>query len=361
MALVGQALRYRMPARRRLGSLAALASRQGIPEGSLARALTLLPGRPRPDLDRLLGEVAEAWPSLRRPLAALPEDCPHLTALALSRSAALTIFAFGSGPRPLLVLKVPAPGDPRADREADALADAAPAKVAPMSLGRVGDARVQEALVGDPLAVEPLTPERARVLRWSRRFTALGAAFAELASVTAKGEHPRELDERLSAAAGYNGLDHRTRVLVTAAAKDLARLPVAVLRHGDASAQNCLFRGQRFVGLVDWESANPAGVAGSDVWNTALAYLDHGVGLVRWSEELMLETFRAAWSNSGFFEGARAAARAAAEAAGVPDSHLDALDVGVFAGRLGRRLREPGVFATGPEINARMVEIVCDN
>lgn len=358
--LIGQAMSYHVPARRRLGSLRAAASRQGIvPESLIARSLAALPTHRRPELDSLLERTASAWPELAPVARDLPSEPPPLAALALQRSAALTVFVFGEHGRPLLVLKVPAPGDDRADGEADALREAEPAGVSPRSLGRVGDARVQEALDGKPMRLEPLTPDRARRLRWSKRLAALAAGLARLGEATAKSKPAPELDAPIERAAGHARLTTRTRDLARASLADLSGLRLSVLRHGDASAQNCLFVGQRLSGLVDWESANFTGAPGFDVWNSAIAYLDHGVGLVRWSDDVVVETFAAAWRDSEFFRGARGAARTAARAAGVPDSRLDSLEVAFFASRLGRRLAEPGRFPTGPAVMARMLELVC--
>jgi hypothetical protein len=359
-ALIDQAMRYRMPARKRFGRAAAAVGRQGVPSRRLvAASLGALPRHQHPDIDRLLEDVAGAWPELaRRSRRPLPSPS-SLSALAVRRSAALTVFVFGHEPDPLLVLKLPSPGDDRVDREAAALLEAEPAGVSPRSLGRVGDARVQEALDGAPLRLEPVAPEGASRLRWGSCLAALATSARPVARVTAKPVASCELGAPLATAVEYPGLDGRTMRTLRAAARDLKGLSVSVLRHGDASAQNCLFRGQRLTGLVDWEAASSTGAPGFDVLNSAMAYIDHGVGLVRWSDELVLESFETAWRESTFFRGARAAADDAARAGGVPERYLEPLAVGFFANRLGRRAVAPEAHLIGPHVAAATLEIVC--
>jgi hypothetical protein len=113
------------------------------------------------------------------------------------------------------------------------------------------------------------------------------------------------------------------------------------------------------VRLVDWELAQARGVPGFDILNFAVAYLEHSLGLKRWSEHAALESFKAAWDSSTFMKGARESARAAAAAIEVPDGHQDSLEVAFFARRLGRRLARPGGYGTGPETAAKMLEHVC--
>jgi hypothetical protein len=134
-----------------------------------------------------------------------------------------------------------------------------------------------------------------------------------------------------------------------------------VLEHHDASSQNCLFIGDRLSGLVDWEIARLRGVPGFDVWNTTLAWMEYGVGLVRWSQEVVLECFQRAWSSSPFWAQARASARDSARAAGVADSLLDSLEVIFFARRTGYRLSAPGKYQTHAGTATRMLEAVCSD
>jgi hypothetical protein len=335
--LIGQTLRCGLPARRRFGPALAMAARTGLPEGPVARALIVRRRRERSDLDALLSDVETAWPSLAERLPQLPRSAPRLAALALHRRAALTVFVFGERAQPLLVLKVPAAGDTRVDTELAALEEAEPVRVAPRSLGRIGEARVQEALAG----------------------SALWAALARLSAGTAKPGAPDQLDHWLRAAGESGLLSSRASGLLDAARRDIARLEVCVLEHRDTSPQNCLIEGGRLSGLVDWENGYSRGGPGLDVWNVALAWLEVGVGLLRWSEELVEEAFRRAWAASPFYGEARRAARAAATAAGVPDRFHDALELAFFGRRLGSRAKSPAAFPTGPGTAARMLESVC--
>jgi aminoglycoside phosphotransferase (APT) family kinase protein len=132
-----------------------------------------------------------------------------------------------------------------------------------------------------------------------------------------------------------------------------------VLRHGDTSAQNCLFEEERLSGLVDWEIARPQGAPGFDILNAAVALLDHGVGLVNWSEDRAVTCFETAWKNSPFFDRARAAARESVEAAGATARDYERLEIAFFARRLASRLADPDYYATGPASAARMLEIAC--
>lgn len=347
-AVIDQALRYGLPARRRGGPLLALLGRAGLPRRALAQALRRFPRRPRPDLDRLLEDLGPFLP-------VAPSD---LSVLALRRSSATTIFVFADGPQPLLVVKVPGARE-RLQNEADALTRAAPVGVAPRFLGRLGNAFVQEALPGEPLLVEPLTPACSRRLVWSAHHTELAAALTRLASATSARDVPTEFREPLDAALSVAGLSASARRAAAAAWSDVSRVDIAVLRHRDTSPQNCLFEGERLSGLVDWENAYATGAPGFDVWNAALAFVEHGVGLVRWSEERALSAFTIVWEQSAFGREARLAGRQSAAAAGVPDGMLDALEVSFFARRLLGRVSHPDRFATGPVTAASMLEFAC--
>ena len=335
VSLLDQRLRHGLPGRRRAGRVRAFAARTGVPVGVTAAMLRRLPPRRRPDIDRLLDELAAAG---------LAD--PPLSAAGLEGRAGLTVFVI-AGATPVLVAKLP--GDAaRLEHEARALDEAARANVAPRYLGRAGAAYVQEAVAGVAL---PVTGE----LHWLAAHAQAVAALARLASATRTGTVPEQLREPLTT----DGLSSAARRAVEAAARDLGALRVAVLQHADTSPQNCLVRDGRFAGFVDWEEARFAGSPGFDVWNLAVATLEHGVGLSRWSDERLLETFRAAWTSSGFFGEARQAARDAAVAAGTRESLLDPLEVAFFTRRLLVRRRDPLRFPTGPLVAARMLEIVC--
>jgi hypothetical protein len=337
--LLGEALRYGLPGRRTPAALFLAAARSPAPERTLAAVLRRLRRRSEPRVDRLLDELHAAWPDRAGPR---PD---HLRALGLERAAGLTVFVFGGGSSPVLVAKLP--GDEAAlAREAEALEVAAAAGVAPLPLGRVGDAYVQEALDGRPLRVEAQ-------LAWTAQHEELAAGLARLAASTGKDGASQEV--------GWNAdlLPTQARAQLDEARSALELLGRTVLRHGDTSPQNCLYRGAHLVGLVDWERAQPAGAPGFDVWNAALAALEHGVGLRRWSERRVLSEFGGAWRNSDWGRRVDRAARRSVEASGASAHLVRPLELAFFARRLERRRANPHGYATGPEVAARMLELVC--
>lgn len=359
VAVIGQALRYGLPASRTPAPAWTLAARIGAPEGALVGALRRMPGRPRPDLEQLVADTQRAWPELAARARTLPAAPPPLSVLALQRSAALTVFLFGPERRPLLVLKLPSAGDLRVDLEVAALQAAERAGVSPRSLGRVGEARVQEGLAGVPLRVDPVTLEGAAGLQWSPAQAAVADGLASLGEATAGAASPEDIIPQMELALAYEGLDSRTRKLLGAAWNDVRRSSSSVLRHRDTSPQNCLVGGGRLAGIVDWELAVPRGGPGFDVWNLALASLESGLGLTRWSQEVAVEAFARAWPDSPFWREARSAARAAALAGGAPEAELDALELCFFGSRLGDRLEFPGRHPTPPETAVRNLAVVC--
>lgn len=359
-AVIRQALRYGLPANRTPGPLWALLGRAGIPERTLARAIRALPAQPRPDLDEYARAVRLGWTDLAERSATLAASPPaQLSVLALQRAAALTIFFFGDGPRPLVVAKVPAPGDGRVDLEVDALRQVEAAGAAPRFLGRLGDARLQEGLAGEPLRGEPLTPKKAGKLEWRPVLDDVAGGIARLGEVSAEAVAPEDITRRMDMSIAYDGLDAGTRRTLAAAWTDVRRSRASVLRHRDTSPQNCLVSEERLTGVVDWELAVPRGGPGFDVWNLALSYMEYGLGLTRWSQDLVIETFARSWPDSPFWRGARAAARRAAVAGGAAEGDLDALEVCFFGSRIGDRLLRPGWHATPPATVARALRLVC--
>jgi Phosphotransferase enzyme family len=355
LRLLADALRYGLPASRSFGFARASVARSTLVSALPASVLARLPGRPRPDVDRVLIDLRSAWPRLADRAKLLPDVPPPLRALALHRSSALTVLAFANGSRPLLVAKRAGDGV-RLEREAAALREAEGASLAPRYLGRAGAAYVQQALAGEALALEPLDPSSARVLTCAPVHTELSQALTRLARLTAKQGRPEQLREPIeNAAAAVSG---RAARMLDAAARDLRRLDISVLTHGDTSPQNVLAAGGRFAGLVDWENSRSHGAPGFDGWNFALAFLEHGVGLRRWSQERVLDTFRAALE-SPFYQVSREAGRAAALAAGVPDSLLEPLEIAFFARRVLVRRADPSRFPTSATTAARMLEAVC--
>jgi len=160
-------------------------------------------------------------------------------------------------------------------------------------------------------------------------------------------------------AVAYDGLDSRTKRLLTAAWNDVRRSGSCVLRHRDTSPQNCLMEETRLTGIVDWELAVARGGPGFDVWNLGLSAMEYGLGLTRWSQELVVEAFTRAWPDSPFWADARAAARRAALAGGAAEADLDALELCFFGSRIGDRLEFPGRHPTVPDTAARTLQVVC--
>jgi hypothetical protein len=338
----------------------AFAGRTGFPEAPVAALLRRLPGRPRPQLDDFVAAARDGWPELAARGTSLPATPPpKMSVLALQRAAALTVFLFGDEPRPLVVLKVPAPGDRRVDLEVESLRAVEAAGAAPRYLGRLGEARVQEGLAGTPLRVEPLTPRSASTFAWSPTLDDVADGIGRLGAVTVKPGPPDDIAERMKLCVAYEGLDSHTRRTLSAAWDDVRRSRASVLRHRDTSPQNCLVTDARLSGVVDWELAVPRGGPGFDVWNLVLSYMEFGVGLTRWSQDLVAETFERSWRDSPFWRDGRAAARRAALAAGAAEGDLDALEVCFFGSRIGDRLLRPGWHPTGPDTVARALRVVC--
>ena len=355
-----QALRHGMPAARRGGPVVAWVGRHGLPTHPLAAGLRRLPTRPQPELDAVLSDVERAWPELSGRSERLPGAPPVLTALAVQRSAAWTVFVFGTGgPHPLLVVKQPGGSGQGVAAEAAALRAVEPAGVAPRLLGEVSGAAVQEGLPGVPLLVEPVTPATAGRLTRSAALDELADALTRLAAETAhRADLGPQLHEPVERALSSGLLSAHAQQRVAAARTALIGLDVSVLQHGDLSAQNWLADGDRFVGLVDWETAVPDGVPGFDVLHAASSLLEHGVGLVRWSEDRVRAAFDAAWESSSRMAGAREGFRSVAGSAGVPVDLHDHLELAFFARRLGRRLASPGGYVVGVGPTAAAVERV---
>ena len=358
-SLIRQAMRYGLPARRRFAPLWTFAGRHQVPEAPLAGLARVSSKRARPDLDELLAALPDEWARLAAGARALPAEPPALTALALERSAARTVFVFGGDDaHPLLVMKVPVGRAELVELEAAALEEARPADVAPRDLGWVAGARVQEALRGRPLWTDPITPESARTLPWGPAQESLTAGFARLAETTAKPLFADELRKPMALVLDSGRLSSRAQSALAAAWSDWSKVDLSVLRHHDTSPQNTLFDGDRLSGLVDWEMAVTRGVPAFDTYNAALSYTEGGVGLVRWSHDLVVETFRNAWLDSPYWHGMRRAARESAAAAGVPDSALDSLELVFFGSRVGDRLARPGHLPTDDAMSAALLEIV---
>ena len=359
--LVAQALRYGLPAKHRFGAAYAAAARSSaFPARAIARSLRRVPKRDRPDLDSMIRSVSERWTELAAESVRLDTATPPDSALALERSAGLTVFLFaGDDHHPLVVAKVPPEGDDRVDLEVRALQAAASSGVAPRFLGTVAGARVQEGIPGAPLPVVPTGPKTAESLWWQPLHGEVGNTLSKLAEATAAPGMSWELNEDSMKAALAYDMPTKVRDRVHNAYRDAVRVDVTVLRHVDTSPQNCLLHRQPpGVSLVDWEIARFEGVPGFDLLTAALSYMEHGVGLQRWSEDLIVETFEIAWSRSHYWKTARTAIRQTMSAAGVDDKSHDALELLFFAQRVGLRVTRPDYFPTSADMAARMLNVV---
>lgn len=358
--LINEALHFGLPARRRPGMAWAWTARHGIPPMIGVAALAVIPRRHRPDLDECLLAIRSHWKELAAAAKALPLTPPPLTALALERSAGATLFVFGDRPEPLLVVRV-AEGKAHGVRtETAALLEARAAGVAPRSLGVFDRLHVQEGVPGSPLRIAPLEPGGGPDLDWPQAYSQLTMALEKLAAATVKTGFPDEIRPAVERALAADLLDARTNRAVSRAWRSLAGLDVSVLRHHDTSVQNCLFTDdRRLSAIVDWEMAVPLGAPGFDMWNAALSFTEHGVGLARWSEDLVVATFAGAFTESSFWSRARHAARATLTAAGIADEFHNALEVVFFASRVGDRLAPRIDYPIGPCAAVAMLRTVC--
>lgn len=354
-SLIGQALRYGIPTARRFGRVRGVVARRGFPPSLVGGPLRLLPRTRRPDLDAFQARLLEEWGGLD---TSLPPPVPD-GMLVLERAAARTIFVFAGSSHPAVVCKIPRGSPERIEREAAALARAAGTGIAPRFLGTAAGSWVQEGLAGAPLEVQPVDATAPSATEWPATLDVLCGRLADLAEASrAAPIEPVAPVRLIEAALSYLALTSRARSRVQEAVRAVDALEVGVLKHSDTSPQNCLFLDGRLTGIVDWELAEQSGAPTFDVLNAAVSYLEHGIGLVRWSERSVVDAFESGWSSSPFFTTARRAARAAAAAAGVGNDLYEPLEVAFFARRLGRRVVSDR-FLTGPETAARIVEVVC--
>ena len=361
LALIAQTLQCGAPASRPGGRVWAKVVRQGIPErplaGLLRRGGRVLRGGQPPIVSAEL--VAERWAELREADPTLP-PAEDLSVLELARASAVTTFVFGRSPVPLVVVKNARGSGAGVATEVAALQEAAGTGLAPSYLGSFpGLGEVQRGLPGHALAVRALTPHRSRELAWLPEHQAFADGILALSRATRKAVVPEPARNGVvQQALTHPGLSPRTRMAVAEAEAELERLEVSVLGHVDTSPQNILYENGRLSGLVDWADANTHGVPGADVLNAAMAYIELGVGLVRWDDRSLLGAFEGGYLASEYGRRARSAARACAEAAGVPPDLAHGLELTFFARRLGWRMRAPESFPTSAELALRALERV---
>jgi hypothetical protein len=352
--LVSDLLRCSAPASRRLGPVRAAVARHGLARLPVSTLLTLSRSRQRPDMAQVRQDLIDNWGELVAGSGRLPAQPPELSLLCLRRSLGWLVFAFGAAEHPLLVCKVPDGDDPRVDEEAAVLLSVAVLGLAPRYLGRAGRARVQEGLPGHPLRLSSLSAAQATAAAWDGELAAVADGLLRLGQVsTGPGLPPRELSPEAESLVSSS-----TAARVRSSVQRLTRLDVSVLCHGDASAQNVLTQDGTVSGLVDWEFAT-RGMPGSDVLNLAHSVFEQRLGLRRWREREVVEAFTAAWSAAPLFVEGRSAARAAAEAAGVPHSLAEDVEIAVYARRLQRRVDQPGNYLVGADMAASMLTTVC--
>lgn len=359
-SLIEQSLRYGMPSTRRFGSQLAFIGRRGLPRRSLATLLRWLPRKDRDDIEELLVELKITWPELADRSEHLSPEAPELTTLTLERASATTVFVFGETDDPILVCKLPRTDPAEIEMEAGALLEASSSGTAPAYLGVVGRAHVQEAVKGAPLKVRPITPADGAAIAWSADHDRLAAALDRLSAATSKRHVADELaDGEVQRVMESDLVGPRTKGKVSAALAGLSEWKTSVLKHADTSPQNCLLHADE-VRLVDWANARTFGMPGFDCYNAALSFLDHGLGLVRWSDERSLELFRTVLREGTYWDHARAAGASCVLSAGGNDDHATQSEIAFFARRLALRIAGPDRFLLGAPAAARMLDLVCE-
>ncbi len=354
LELHSHALNHGLPARRRGGPLLAPLGRRGLPVRGAAAALRRLPAGPVPQIDLLLDEVARSWPLLAASSDRLPAQAPDLSALVVQRTSGRYVFVLAGARHPVLLLK-PSPAEGRDDPEEVALRMAGAVGLAPRRLPSVAGLCVEEGLPGRPLWVLP--PGRPG---WSSDYAAaydaLGAGLVRLGEATAR-PGPHDLAHHLELVAPRLR-SPATAAHVDAARRDLRSLDAVSLQHRDLSAQNWLVDGSALVGLVDWETAHPGGVPGHDALQAAVALLEHGVALRRWSQDEVVRSFAQAWPDEPLFALARSWHRECVRAATGSERLAAPLVVAFFARRLARRISGGGAETLSVETLESMLEVV---
>lgn len=350
-------LRLGAPAQGRAAPLWRAVGRVDLPTAAGGRLLALTRRRARPELTEALRLLLDAWPDLTAAAPHLPRRPPaRVSLLAVRRSVGVMAFLFDEAapgpPRPLLVAKPT--GAPGVERERDALQRTAALACTPRVLGQVGAWTVQEGLAGRALVPPRLRGRRLR--GWPDPLTRACRAVEAVGAHTAVDAAPGELAP-VGTALASGLLSPAARERVGRAHRELLDAGISVVRHGDLSPQNILVGDGHVRGLVDWESSRPDGVPGFDAYNTALSYLEIGVGRRRSSLAAVLRAHRAAFAG-GFYARAHEAARDCLRAAGADVGLAESVGVAFLARRLGMRLLRPGRSTTDAGLVAALVEML---
>ena len=348
------------PPAARPGALWALAARTGLPEGPVAAAARGLPGRHASRSRRLVDEVERRWDELSEGALALPSAPPRITVLAMMRSAALTIFLFGDGPRPLLVLKVPKEGNRAGRARARVTAPGPRQRRGAAAAGAGGGGprpgghwrACRFAWRRSRRQGRPAWPGRPRWNRSPRAWRAWGPR------PHARGRR-RSWPRWWRARSPIRRLGERARRTLAAAWRDIRTVPdvrAAPQRHLAAELPARRRAAERDRGLGAGRAARGARLRRLE----PRARL-HGVR--RRAHPLVpgagVRGLSRSWPDSGFWQEARQAARNAALAGGAREQDLDALEICFFGSRIGNRLERPGWHPTSAATVARALEEVC--
>jgi hypothetical protein len=341
--LVRDALYYGMPAARRGGVFIAAAARTGWPE-RLATAVALgAPRSDRADLDELK-------------VLAIDFGISAHSLLLLERSSATTVFAFDRDGHPAGVLKRPRGGTAGVEREVAALQAVASSGLAPAYLGERLGWYAQEMIAAQPRMPTPISVAGAAGARWTAADDEAAAGITALATKSVSCGRPAELNDGVVERLFETGAipDHLASVVGDALA-EAARVDRRVVKHGDTSPQNCLYRESRLAGFVDWENARLDGAPGFDAWNACVALVEHGLALRRWNPEVAAAGFARAWHNSELVRMWRAAAASSCQASGVAGRDvITALEILFFARRAAQR-----IGTTSGAVSLRHLGVVC--
>ena len=326
---------------RRGGRLLAPVGRRGLPVGRRPRPLRRLPGGTGPHAGPPARRGGAVVGPPRRGSDRLPAAVPPLSALVVQRRSGRYVFVLGGSRHPLLLLKPGRPGGaagPRGRRPRRGRA--APAS-RPRRLPSVAGMSVRRACPGRPLWVlAPGRPGWSAGLRRGVRRPRSRARPGRRADGRPGRPRPGPLPRRGLGPASRRRAPPRS---LGAARRDLRGLDAVSLQHRDLSRAE--LAGRRRRRSSGWWTGRPphlGGVPGHDALQAAVALLEHGVALRRWSQDDVVRTFREAWHDEPLFVRARTWHRECVRAATGSERLADPLVVAFFARRLGRRISGGG-------------------